>query len=161
MISTATDSRSIYIYSVDPCIQCTKRSVFVRSVFECGASQLFFDFFSDYPLDAVASERAFSSNFRRQQASERSFSIIFRRLEASKRAFSSTFRREEASEPAFFEQFSMSGGFGAIIFDDFSTSGGSAARIFEDVRGRPRAESPRRQASLDYFCIDDSQKHGF
>ena len=48
---------------VDSCIQCTKRSVFERSVLECGASKLFFDFFSDYPLDAVASERAFSSIF--------------------------------------------------------------------------------------------------
>ena len=119
--------------SVDPCIQCTKRSVFERSVFECGASKLFFDFFSDYPLDAVASERAFSSNFRRHQASERSFSIIFRRLEASKRAFSSTFRREEASEPAFSNIFDV-WRLRSEHFRRFSTSGGSAARIFEAAR---------------------------
>ena len=137
--------------SVDPCIRCTKRSVFERNVFECGASKLFFDFFSDYPLDAVASERAFSSKFQRQQASERAFSTTFRRLEVSKRAFSKTFRREEASEPAFSSIFDV-WRLRSELFRAFSTSGGSGARIFEVSRGeqlRPRLPSPQSPKSAN------------
>ena len=65
-----------------------------------------------------ASERAFSSIFRRQEASERAFSSISRRQEASERAFSSIFDvRRLRSEH--FRAFSTSGGFGATIFVHF------------------------------------------
>ena len=113
---------------MDPCIQCTKRSVIERSVLVCGASNLFFD----YPLGAVE----FSPG---NAASERAGSSIYDVKRLRRDHFEHS-RRQEASKRAF----STSRGFGAIIFEYFSTSGGFAANSFELSR---RLEASERAFS--------------
>ena len=105
-----------YETSVDPCIQCTKRSVFERSVFECGVSNIFFDLFFDDPLDAVASERACSSIFDFWGLRSDHFRAFFDFWGLRSDHFRAFFDvRRLRSEH--FRVFSTSGGFGASIFE--------------------------------------------